>query len=187
MLETATNYRNFIRLDDGRTLLLRPLQKADRERLVNMFANVSPNDLRYLKDDVTDGELVGSWVDNLDYNRVFPLVSVLDDRIVGEVSLHLHNGPTRHLGTVRIFLSKDFRGQGLGTLMLRELINLGRKAGLQELVAEIVTDQADVIKAFQRLGFKLESQLRDHFMTSDGVTHDVAVLMLPLTTKRDEF
>lgn len=187
MLETATKYRNFIRLDDGRTLLLRPLQKTDGKKLADMFAYASPEDVKYLKDDVTNRDLVASWVDNLDYGRVFPLVSVLDDRIVGEVSLHFHTGPTRHLGTVRIFLARDFRGQGLGTMMLRELIPIARKAGLQELVAEIATDQADVIKAFQRLGFKLESQLRDHFMTSDGVTHDVAILMLPLTTRRDEF
>ena len=56
----------------------------------------------YLKDDVHDKHLVQSWVTHIDYSRVFPLVATVENQIVGDVSLHFHTGPTRHIGRVRI-------------------------------------------------------------------------------------
>jgi len=45
-----------------------------------------------------------------------------------------------------------------------------------------------VIKAFQNLGFKMEATIRDYFMTEDGKTHNVVILLLPLLAEtRYEF
>jgi len=62
--------------------------------------------------------------------------------------------------------------------MLSGLIDIARKVGLQQLIAEIVTNQVQVIKAFQNLGFKQEFVYRDYFMTPQGETLDVALLIL---------
>jgi RimJ/RimL family protein N-acetyltransferase len=89
---------------------------------------------------------------------------------------------------VRIFLRHEFRRQGLGTRMVEEVIDLAKRFGLQQLLAEIVVEQTQVVKAFQKLGFELEAHYRDYFMTPDGTTHDMAILRLPLpAAHKDEF
>ncbi|RME49353.1 MAG: GNAT family N-acetyltransferase [Caldilineae bacterium] len=187
MRDQLATYRNLLTLADGTRVLLRPLLTSDREALVNLFATASEEDRRYLNDDVTNRELVASWAENLDYNRVFPLVAVVHDRLVGDATLHFRKGPYRHQGELRIFLAREMRRRGLGTRMLQALMDVARSAGLHQLIANIVTDQGPVIKAFTELGFKQACTLPDAFMLPDGSTRDVAVMVLPLVEHRGEF
>jgi len=187
VLDQIVKYRNLGTLNDGTRVLLRPLTKDDRERLVEFFAPVSPDDLRYLRHNIGDAGLVRRWVDELDYQKILPLVAVVSERIVGETTLHFREGPERHIAEIRIFLSKEFRRRGLGTLMLKAIVDIARKVGLQQLVAEVVADQTQAIKAFLSLGFKTRCTLDDYFILPDGETRDVVLLVLPLVSKQPEF
>lgn len=187
MRDQLAKYRNLVTLPDGTRALLRPLVAGDRDELIELFARASEEDRRYLRDDVTDRKLVASWVENIDYTDVFPLVVVVNDRVVGDATLHFRKGAHRHQGEVRIFLAQEVRRRGLGTQVLRALIDIGRNVGLHQLIAEIVTDQGPVIKAFEELGFERQCTLPDYFMVPDGSTRDVALLILQLVQYRGEF
>lgn len=187
MLDQIAKYRQIVTLADGTRVLFRPLIKEDKAALIALFEPIGPDDYKLMRNDVRNRELVGAWADNLDYHRVLPLVAVVNDRLVGDATLHFRTGPGRHVADVRIFLSKEFRRRGLGTALLRALIDVARKCGLQQLVAEVVADQVKVINAFKALGFEQRATLPDYFMMPDGETHDVVVLILPLSHKRDEF
>jgi RimJ/RimL family protein N-acetyltransferase len=187
LVEQATTYRNLITLKDGTRVLLRLLTPDDRNRLIEMFAPVSPDDAKYLRDPVSSAEIVGRWVDELDYHRVLPLVAIVQDRMVGDATLHFRKGPARHIGEVRIFLTKDFRRRGLGTHMLKTVVDLARKAGLHLLVAEVVADQTKVIRAFRNSGFELKCSFDDYFMFPDGETTDAAILTMRLAPREEEF
>lgn len=187
MRDQLVKYRNLVTLPDGTRALLRPLVAGDRDGLVELFAHASREDRRYLRDDVTDRELVAGWAENLDYSDVFPLVAVVNEHIVGDATLHFREGAHRHQGEIRIYLAQEVRRRGLGTYMLRALIDLGRNVGLHQLVAEIVTDQGPVIKAFQELGFRQQCTLSDYFMLPDGSTRDIALMILQLVQHRGEF
>ena len=180
MLERIAIYRRLIKLNDGQSVLLRPLVEEDQDGLVALFRTATPQDLRFLKHDVCNEELVRSWTDQIDYSDVLPLVAEAGGKVVGEVTLHFGERSTRHMGEVRIFLEPAIRGKGLGTTMLKEVVALARQAGLHYLLAEIVLDQTEVIKAFQNLGFRMEASIRDYFMTEDGRTHNMVILLLPL-------
>lgn len=184
MLERIAVFRRLLKTNDGRPVLLRPLTGADEDNLVALFRTATELDRRFLKHDISDEALVRSWAQEIDYNRVLPLVAEAESRIVGEVTLHFGKRSTRHVGEVRIFLEPAMRGRGLGTIILKELIALARQADLQYLLAEVVLDQTDVIKAFQNLGFKMEATVRDFFMTEDGRTHNAVLLLLPLRMER---
>jgi hypothetical protein len=90
-------YRQLVTLRDGARVLLRPLTSGDRQALIDLFAVISEEERRYFRTNVKDAEIVGGWVDNLDYDRVLPIVAVIGDRIVGDATLHFHDGPYRHI------------------------------------------------------------------------------------------
>jgi RimJ/RimL family protein N-acetyltransferase len=131
--------------------------------------------------------VVESWVENLDLQRVYPLVAIVDDEIVGDATLHFQRRYHRHLAWVRIFLDRAHRRRGIGTLMLRSLIEIAGNVGLQQLYIEIVTTQHQAIKALQSLGFRHEVTLQDYFATSSGEMLDMAVLSLRLAEGSGEF
>ena len=47
-------FRDMITLKDGVSVLLRPMNRDDREGLIGLFSPVSDEDLRYLRDNVRD-------------------------------------------------------------------------------------------------------------------------------------
>ncbi|MBN2808262.1 MAG: GNAT family N-acetyltransferase [Deltaproteobacteria bacterium] len=179
-------YRKFVNTSSRLRVLLRPMADGDQTAVSEMFCRqASDNDVRFLKDDVRDPELVAAWFAHLDYERVVPLLALHGDRLVGDATLHRRQGSGRHIGELRIFLTKEFRGVGLGMQMLKELIDIGREMGLHMLVAEVVSDELAVIKAFRKLGFVRHAEFDDYFMDAAGGLHDVSIMVLSLAGRKE--
>lgn len=180
-------FRQLLTLSDGGRVLLRPLTKEDRQQLIDLFQQVSPEDLRYMRHDVTDADLVRGWVDNLDYDNVLPIVAVIDERLVGSATLHFYEGPSRHRAAVRIYLAKEVRRRGVGSRMIQALVDIAKRRNIYMIEARIINEQATVIRAFQNLGFVRKCILDNYFILPDGELRDVAHLILRLRDSSEEF
>jgi L-amino acid N-acyltransferase YncA len=185
--EQIKNFREMVTLKDGAYVLLRALIREDKGRLTEFYNAVGAEDVQFFRHNVKDEALINDWCDHLDYSDVLPVIAIAKDRIVGSASLHFFTGPKRHVGEVRLFLSKEYRKRGLGMKMIRALIDLARKQGLSLLLAEVIADQTKVVKAFEQLGFHSDCVLDDYFMFPDGDCSDVVVMTLSLRPKVDEF
>lgn len=180
-------YRQLITLKDGARVLLRPLVPADRQALVDLFAPISEQDKLYFRTNLSDNSVIEKWVEEMDYEKVLPIVAVLGDRIVGDATLHFHSGSQRHIAEVRLFLATDFRQRGLGSKMIQALIDIARRKNLYLLEAQVVADQTEVVRAFQNVGFIVKSIFEDYFMLPDGRLCNLAYLMLRLHSEEDQF
>ena len=180
-------FRQLLTLSDGGRVLLRPLTKEDRQELIDLFQQISPEDLRYMRHNVTDADLVAGWVDNMDYDGVFPLVAVINERMVGSATLHFFEGPGRHRAEVRIYLAKEVRRRGVGSRMIKGLIDISKRRNIYMIEAQIINEQATVIRAFQNLGFVRKCILDNYFILPDGELRDVAHLILRLRDSSEEF
>ena len=173
-------YRQVVTLRDGTRILLRPLVKEDRQSLIDLFAPITPEEKRYFRTNVTDPDFVGGWVDALDYEKVLPIVAVFGNRIVGDATLHFRIGPAHHIAELRIFLAKDFRHRGLGGRLMQALIDIAKRRNLLFIEAEVVSDQVNIIKAFQTAGFVQKCTFEDYFILPDGELLDLTHLILRL-------
>jgi len=180
-------FRQVTTLRDGIRILLRPLTADDRAALMDLYLPVPPEEAQYLRHKITEPEVITAWTDNIDYENVFPLVAVIGDRIVGNATLHHNMGPARHRAEVRIFLAKDFRRRGLGSRLMYALIEIAKKRGLHMLEAQIVSNQVDVIKAFQKIGFETAMILEDYFILPDGELRDVNFMILRLRAPENDY
>jgi RimJ/RimL family protein N-acetyltransferase len=180
-------YRQVFTLKDGARILLRPLTIDDRQALLELFLPVSVDDLRYMRHNVKDPQVISEWIDGLDYEKVLPLVAVFGSRIVGEATLHFNQGPDRHRAEVRIFLAKDFRRRGVGSRLLQSAVEMAKRHNLYLLEVEIVSDQNHIIRAFQNAGFEPKCIYEDYFMLPDGDLRDVSHLILKLRASEEAF
>lgn len=187
MIDRLLNYRHIEILKDGPRVLFRPLLADDKERLRDLFNRVSDEDREYFRTDITGEDAVAEWIDRLDYKHVFPLIAIVNDRIVGLATLYIGDNYTRHIAWIHVYLDKEFRRRGVGTAMMQAEIDIARMMGLQQIIAEVVVTQPQVIRAFEELGFKFEFRYRDYFMTHEGETYDMAILVLYLTNHQGEF
>jgi GNAT superfamily N-acetyltransferase len=156
--------------------------KEDIGKLYAFFARVPAEDRLFLRDDVSKREVFEAWARDLDYDKVLPLVAEVGDNIVGDATLHRRKtGWTSHVGKVRIVVDKDYRGKGLGTVLLEEVIAFAKRAGLELLVAEIMANQRATIAAFRAQGFEQEAVFYNHVKDQAGKERNLVVMIRNLT------
>ncbi|MFP3870374.1 MAG: N-acetyltransferase family protein [Syntrophobacteria bacterium] len=167
-MKALDRYPCTVILDDGKEVILRPLAKTDKARLTDFFGAVPLEDRLYLRDNVTDRTLIARWVDNLDFDRVLPIVAVYREEIIGDIILERCCLEwKRHLGNVRILVSRKFQNKGLGRTLIREMNTVASELGLEKLTVEIPVNPSTLgaIKAFSYCGFQRVAML-------DGLVKD---------------
>jgi L-amino acid N-acyltransferase YncA len=163
---------------DEASITLRPLQSGDEHELLEFFRRVPEEDRFYLKEDVTLAEVIHRWVEHIDYNRVFALVAVANGAIVGDATLHRSRSNARsHAGEIRVVVDPNFRNQGLGTMLLRELVDIATDSGLDSILFELVEEkEEDAIKVSERLGFTKVATIPNNVRDIDGRFHNSIVM-----------
>lgn len=175
-------YPREIVLRTGARLLLRPMVPGDADRLWEFFQRIPPEDRLFFRQDVSHPETVQRWADTLDYRRILPVLAWDGDRVVGDATLHRRlAGWKQRVGVVRVQVAPEYRHQGLGTAMIRELRHLGEKARLRYLMAEVIEEQESALAAFEKLGFARAAVYRDFVNDLGGRLHNLVVLLYAMS------
>ncbi len=172
-------------LGDGTKVTVRPMVKGDRDRLALFFKHVPEEDLRFLKDDVKDIRVIDQWSQNVNYDRVLPLVAEVDSRIIADASLHRRKeGWRRHLGGVRVVVDPEYRHKGLASRLIDELTAIASKEGLDRVYAEIPADDEAAVNVFRGRGFTQVARFERNILDCERTYHDVVVYHLELAERQ---
>lgn len=168
-------------LRDGRRVMIRPFTGRDTDALYELFQRLPEETRRFAWDRIGDRSLIQSWGHNLDYGKAFPLLALNGSRVVADATLHRREGgPLRLVGRIKWLLDPDYRGVGLGTLLVHRFINHARANGLRHLTCMLISDlEADAVRTLEGLGF--DSFVVPGYGTDpDGNQHDMTKLVLRL-------
>ncbi len=183
-------YPREVVLRDGSKVLLRPLEEGDVERLYRFFLNdVSEDDLMLLKDNVKDYYVVEDWCKNLDYDRVFPLIAVSGEGdVLGSATLHHRDfGWSRRVAKIRVLTCMHCRGLGLGTAMVKELLEVAQLMGMEKVMAEVLSSQQAAMEALEKLGFQRVACIPELARDYKGNKHDLCIFIYTVTPQWDAF
>ena len=148
------------------------------EAAVLAFAQALPaHDLLFLPRNISEPRVLSAWVKEIERGAITSLLAVNDGKVVGCGTLvrDLHSW-SPHVGEIRMVVSLDVRGQGVGRVLSQETFALALGAGLEKFSVQMTIDQRGAIALFESLGFKAEALLRDHVRDVDGKKHDIVVL-----------
>jgi L-amino acid N-acyltransferase YncA len=174
----VTTYPKSISLDDGTLVTLRPLLKTDEARLLEYFGSLPPEDRLCLKDDVTDPKVIENWIYELDYDCLLPLIALHNGNIVGDATLHFNPiGWTRHQAELRLTTSTLYRVRGLGTTLLKDLIDIATQLGLEQISIEIPPRLDKAFYLFEKMGFKEVANLKDFVKDLEGNESDLVLMI----------
>jgi L-amino acid N-acyltransferase YncA len=150
---------------------------ADRDAVLAFARGLPPEDLLFLRMDITREDVVDEWCRNLATRRTITVLAEVEGRIVGYGSLH-HNELlwSAHLGEIRIQVAAEARSIGLGRTLGYEMFAIGRDLGLERLYAQMTREQTAARAMLERLGFRTEALLADWVLTHDGKKHDLLIL-----------
>ena len=180
-------YQKEVKLKDGTKVLLRPMVAEDQDALYEFFKAVPREDARYLRDDVSSRLLVEKWAKNLDYKKTLPILALKDNAIIADATINRRRfGWKWHLGTVRVFVHKEYRNVGLGHLMIGELVDIAYKLGIEKLIVEIPELSTSAIHAFNREGFYRVAEIPNMVKDRENMPVDVVVMMKDVRPAHDD-
>lgn len=168
-------------LRDGRRVLLRPFTEKDVDALYDFFHRMPIEYRRFAWDNLDNRSLIEAWGRSIDYGKVFPLLAVDGHRVVADATLHLRKGgPLRLVGRIKWMLDPEYRGDGLGTALVNQLIHIAAERGMRHISCMLISDlEADAVKTLEGLGFT--SYVQPGYGTDpDGNQHDMTKLVLKL-------
>jgi L-amino acid N-acyltransferase YncA len=180
-------YRKETQLRNGTKILLRPMVAKDKYALYDFFKSLPEEETRYLRDDVSNILLVEKWADNLDYNKTLPILAEKEGKIIADATINRRrSGWKWHLGTVRIFVHKDYRNVGLARCMLEELSEIAYKLGTEKLIAEIPDTNTAALDAFTNAGFNRAAVIPNLAKDRDNMPMDIVVLIKEIQPARED-
>jgi L-amino acid N-acyltransferase YncA len=186
MLDLNT-YQKEAKLKDGTKVLIRPMVSEDQDALYTFFKAVPKEDARYLRDDVASRLIVEEWAKNLDYAKTLPIIALKNGTIIADATLNRRRfGWKWHLGTVRLFVHKDYRKVGLGQLMIEEIADIAYKLELEKLIAEVPDINISAINAFTKAGFYRVATIPNLVKDRENRPLDVVVMIKDTRPARDE-
>ena len=153
------------------------MARGDLGAMVAFADDLPQEDLLFLMTDIRRPEVVDEWISSIEGGNRFTVLAEDQGRLAGYGSLFRNDILwTRHLAEIRVIVSPDHRGTGLGSLLANEILEVARDAGLQKIVARMPRDQEGARRAFRKLGFDLESMLADWVIDLEGNTHDLVIM-----------
>jgi len=162
--------------EDDAEVVIRPIRPEDEPLLVRFHATLSERSvyLRYfhlmnLSQRIAHERL--TRICFIDYDREMALVAERRNPVTGEREILGVGRLRKILGTndaeVAVLVSDQFHGRGLGTELLARLLIVGADEKLAKLQADILPDNRDVMRIFEKLGFSLRHSLEDQVVKAE--------------------
>ena len=170
-----------LKLNDGRGVLLRETVRDDFEMSVAFFRRLPEKERLYLRRDVTKRQIIEERYEEIEKGLSVGIVAVADERIVGDGLLYsVPHGWTRVTGEMRLVIDTDYRGNGLGAKMAREIFILAVKKDLRKLECCVMETQQGQKRMLERLGFVEEGVLKEFATDLRGRPHDLILMGMKL-------
>ena len=180
------SYPREVKVGDNRTVTLRLMDKSDRNSIVEFARSLPPDDLLFLRRDITDPDVVGEWVRNIEAGRTVTVLAERDGELLGYGSLYRDDALwMRHVGEIRVLVSSDCRKLGLGRRLAHEVFAIAKDLGLQKMMARMTADQKGARATFERLGFRAEALLHDFVLDREGKPRDLLIMSHDITGLTD--
>jgi acetyltransferase len=140
-------------------VLLRPIRPEDGVQHRAFLEALTPDDLHH-RAFIRSRELHGTQLGRLtqiDYDREMAFVAVREDQ-PGPQTLGVVRAisdPDNHAAEFAIIVRSDLKGRGLGSMLLRKMIDYCSERGTQRLTGEALADNERLFALVRRHGFTL--------------------------------
>jgi acetyltransferase len=161
---------------DGTPLTLRPIRPEDEPLMARFHETLSDRSvyLRYFHAMKLSQRIAHERLTRIcfvDYDREMVLVADGADPTTGEHAIlavaRLSRRPGTEEAEFSLVVNDRFQGQGLGTEMLRCLLQIGHAEKLRRITAEIILENTCMVHICQKLGFRLQNILEDGIVKAE--------------------
>ena len=176
MNETVRKYPRHVSTPAGE-IEFHLMTQADEAAVLAFAQHLPVHDLLFLPRNISEPKVLSAWVKEIERGAITSILALRAGEVVGCGTLVRDpQSWSPHVGEIRMVVSTDVRGQGVGRMLSQETFALALASGLEKMMVQMTVDQTGAITLFEGLGFKAEALLRDHVRDVAGRKHDIVVL-----------
>lgn len=154
-----------VTLSSGQAVRIRAVRPDDADRLIDLFAHLSPESIYYRFLEARK-ELTPSQAEafaTVDYDREMALVATLvegdEERVIGVARYAAGEPPDQAVAEAAIVVEDAFQSQGLGTELLRELVQVALQHGIRTFAATVHQSNARILHFIEKSGYPTRKRL----------------------------
>jgi ribosomal protein S18 acetylase RimI-like enzyme len=166
---------------NGRGVFLRPARPADAADLVMIQLQVLEDDISVVGDEIDTVEERVELINSLRPGDLY-LVAEHRKRVVGALLLRRQpRSYLQHHAILGVELHRDFRGYGVGTVLIQQALAWGRKHGLEMIRLGVLDSNVRAKALYERLGFQATGYIPNFVKHPDGRYIGETQMVLSLT------
>lgn len=150
-------------IGEGRTLLLRPIVPEDEHSLRSAFGKLTREEVRnrFFLPMKFLNHLMAARFTQIDYDRHMALV-LTDHGIPGKTEIYavvrLIEDPDRTRAEFAITVDHDLAGRGIGTYLVRRVLDYARNRGIGEVFGDVLRDNKRMLSLCRNIGFSFSHE-----------------------------
>jgi phosphinothricin acetyltransferase len=141
----------------GRKVILRTPRWEDLDDLMELVNSLMEEGTEISRDKKASRDEEIDWLSSvlarLEGEETFLLVAEVDGRVVASSDINRQRGYEKHAGVVGIVIKGGFRDLGIGTAMMRALVEVAKKMGLKVLTLSAYASTRRAIHVHEKVGF----------------------------------
>lgn len=150
-----------------RGISMRAVRPDDRERIVQAFRALDPESIRqrfFVPKKGLSGEELRRLTESDGVRDVVLVATVASDdqEIIVGLGRYVRDGASAEIAFT---VEEDYHGRGIASELLRQLTEIARRSGVLRFEADVLPDNAPMLKVFQRSGLSMKET------QADGIVH----------------
>lgn len=145
---------------NGRSFMIRPILPEDEPEVIGLIGRLSPRAirLRFFAPLRALSHADAARMTQIDYDREMALV-LTEPGPAGKAPIYamvrLISDPNNERGEYAVVVQDDLAGKGLGTLLMRRIIDYAKSRGLREIMGHVLLENQTMLKLCNELGFTI--------------------------------
>ena len=154
-----------VKLRDGFTLHLRPIQPDDDVNLLQLYNQLSQKSLYYRFFTIPKPDLnYARYLANVDAQNHLALVAEFNNQIIAVARFH-RQAENPSCAEAAFTVADAWQGKGIGSMMLKALAKVALQKGITLFECEVAMDNERMLKLLSRSGFEFTKALNAGFFT----------------------
>jgi acetyltransferase len=157
-------YCSTAKLKDGGAVSIRPIRPEDEPLMVKFHETLSERTVyqRYLHMMKLSQRVAHERLTRIcfiDYDREMALIALHEGNIIGVARIRRVHGSKDV--EFAVIITDDYQGKGIGTELVRRMLDVAREEGCGRVVADILPDNLVMQRICEKLGFRIKRSMDD--------------------------
>jgi len=174
------NYGRF-ELADGRVVTFDILKERDLPELVPVYNSIIEEGISFIRNKrLPDVETAQEWYQEQVKAGMTYIVARVNNEFIGGASIEPREGKASHVGYFGIYLKNEFRNLGIGTRLIRKIIEVARQKDFEIIQLYVFASNKKAIHIYKKFGFQEVGRIKNGIKLQNGKYTDEIIMTLHL-------